>query len=203
MTQLEQHLSGLSPLAVAAYMVIVFSTMAVLWRLSVRWRSHGVAAGARVRELLALVLATVVGLGAVTFAQNYFQRQADIQRLQAELKERNQIATVLRSRIDTEVDAVRAMLAERTVRNIERNTLTKARADLARFAALKDPRITQMLVLIDTELEIRALVAQTLQESDPKALARVYGRLSELVPDNQEYRDKATQFAAASAKETN
>lgn len=184
-------------------MVIVFSTMAVLWRLSVQWRSHGVAAGARVRELLALVLATVVGLGAVTFAQNYFQRQADIQRLQAELKERNQIATVLRSRIDTEVDAVRAMLAERTVRNIERNTLTKARADLARFAALKDPRITQMLVLIDTELEIRALVAQTLQESDPKALARVYGRLSELVPDNQEYRDKATQFAAASAKETN
>lgn len=202
MAQLEDNLGDIPLTVMAAYVVVGLVAVAVLWRLSVQWRQHEVAAGARAREFLALALVTGVGLGVVGFGQDYLQRQADIQRLHAELQERDRIATDLRTRINSEVDAIRAMLADRTVRNIERNTLANARTDLARFAAIKDPRIGQMLALIDTELEVRVLVAQSLHESDPPALARVYARLTALVPDNQEYRDKASQFATA-AKATN
>lgn len=190
------------PLAMAAYTVIALAALAVLWRLTVQWQRHKVASPARVREFLALALVTGVGLGLVAFAQDHFQRQAVAQQLQAELEERDRIAAVMRARIDIEIDAVRAMLAERTVRNIERDTLGKARADLARFKALNDPRITQMLALIDKELEIRALIAQSL-DSEPQALARVYARLSELAPENQDYREKAARFAAGGMMEKN
>ncbi|MEO7937573.1 MAG: hypothetical protein ABIR55_03035 [Burkholderiaceae bacterium] len=196
MAELEEHLGAMPPLVIAAYTLIVVAAMAVAWRLAGQWRSHRVAMGGRVREFLALALATGVGIAVVAFAHAHFQRQADLERLQAELNERARIAVELRSRINSEVDVVRAMLAERTVANIERNTLTAARADLARFAGLKDARISQMVVLIDTELELRALVAQSLHESDPRTLASVYARLHALVPDNQEYRAKAERFAA-------
>lgn len=192
----------MSALVIAAYTLIALAAVAVLWRLSVQWQRHGVAAPARVREFLAMALVTGIGLGLVAFAQDHFQRQAAAQQLQAELQERDRIATVLRARIDNEIEAVRGMLAERTVRNIERDTLATARADLARFTTLQDPRIAQMLALIDTELEIRALVAQSLLASDPQALGRVYARLSLLAPENQDYRAKAAQFAAGGTKET-
>ena len=193
----------MSPQIMAAYAVIAIAAIAVLWRLSAQWQRHQVAVGDRMREFLALVLVTGAGLALVAFAQDHFQRQADAQRLQTELQERDRIAAVLRTRITNEVDAVRAMLADRTVRNIERDTLATALNDLARFASLKDPRITQMLALIDTELEIRTLVAQSLSEQTPDKLARIYTRLIELAPGNQEYRDKAAQLAAAGTKGTN
>lgn len=202
MAQLEEYLGGISLPVTAAYAIVTLAAAAVLWRLAVQWRQHGVAGGARAREVLTLAIVTGVALGVVGFGHDYLQREAEIQRLHAELQERDRMAADLRTRINSEVDAVRAMLAERTVRNIERDTLTAARIDLARFASIKDARISQMLALIDTELEVRALVSQTLQEGDPSALARVYARLSELVPDNQDYRDKASQFAVAGAKET-
>ncbi len=198
---MQVHLDGVSPLIVAAYAIVAVAAMVVLWRLSAQWQRHGLAMAARLREFLALVLATAVGIALVAYTQHRIQQQDQAQQLQAELKERVRIAAVLRSRINKEVDAVRMMLADRTVRHIEQGTLTDARKDLARFAALKDPRITQMLSLIDTELEIRSLVAQSLSEPAPKALARIYTRLAELEPSNQEYRDKAAQFAADAAKD--
>ena len=129
--------------------------------------------------------------------------QHDGGRLQAELRERDRIAKVLQTRIATEIDAVRAMLAERTIRNIERDTLTQARDELARFASLQDERITRMLALIDTELQIRALVEQGLSETAPDKLAKIYARLAELDPDNTEYRDKAGAYAAQAAPASN
>lgn len=197
-----EHLDGVSPLIVAAYLIIALAAMAVLWRLSVQWQQHGVATSQRLRELLALALVTVVGIALVAYAQDHFQRQAQAQRLQAELTECDRIASVLRSRIQGQVDAVRAMLADRTIGHIERDTLDDARKDLARFAHLQDPQITRMLSLIDTELEIRTLVAHSLVERSPRALAEVYARLAELEPSNQEYRDKAAQFAADAADTT-
>lgn len=201
MTQLDEHLGSVAQVFMVAYAIIALTAVIGLWQLSVRWRQHGVDTRARARALVALALVTAVALAVVGLGQDYFQRQADRQRLQVELQERERIAADVRIRIHHQIDAVRALLADRTVRNIESNTLTAARADLARFAALKDPRINQMLALIDTELEIRALVAHSLQATDPATLARVYARLSELVPDNQNYRKKANQFAASAAKE--
>lgn len=203
MAELQEYLATTPLLALAAYAFIACATALALWRLSVQWQRHQVSTAARLRESLALLLITGVALVLVAYAQNHFEQQAHERRLQAELLERDRIAKVLQTRIATEVDAVRAMLAERTVRNIERDTLTKARDELARFATLEDPRIARMLALIDTELRIRTLVEQGLSETAPEQLARIYTRLAELVPDNQEYRDKAARFSAQAAAPAN
>lgn len=202
MAELLEHLDGISPLIVAAYVIVALVAMLMLWRLSLQWQRHRVSTAARSGELLALVLVTVVGIALVAYAQDQFERQAQAQRLQAELAERDRVASVVRTRINQEIDTVRALLADRTVRHIERDTLADARTDLARFAQLKDPRIAQMLALIDHEIEVRSLVAHSLTERSPQALARLYTRLAELEPSNQEYRDKAAQFAADAAKGT-
>lgn len=196
LAELRELLDAAPPWIMAAYAAIVLVAAAATWRLAVQWRRHRVSAAARTREVLALLLITGVALALTATAQHYLQRQQDAQRLQAELNERDRIAKVLQTRIATEVDAVRAMLAERTVRNIERNTLLDARKELARFAALKDPRIVQMLALIDTELQIRDLVEQSLSETAPDKLAQIFARLAALAPDNREYRDLAAHHAA-------
>jgi len=191
-----QPLDAATLLFLAGYAVIALAALVVLWRLARQWHAHDVAARQRWRETLVLGLAVLVAVALVALTQAQFQRQARAQRLQAELQERDRIAALLRTRIGKEIDSVRAMLAERTVHHIEAGTLADARRELARFAELRDPRITQMLALIDSELEIRALVAQSLVEHAPPALARIYARLAELEPANSQYRDKAAQFAA-------
>lgn len=203
MAELQEYLGATPLLALAAYAIIACATAVALWRLSAQWQRHQIATAARLRESLALLLIAGVAVALVAYTQNHFEQQAHERRLQAEMQERDRIAKVLQTRIATEVDAVRAMLADRTVRNIERDTLTRARDELARFAALKDPRITRMLALIDTELQIRSLVEQGLSVAEPAQLARIYARLTELVPDNQEYRDKAARFAAQAAAPKN
>ena len=200
---LQEYLGAAPALVLAAYAIIACIALAALWRLSVQWRRHRVSTAARLREALALVLVAGVALAVVAYAQRHLQDQENERRLQAELRERDRIAKVLQTRIATEIDAVRAMLAERTIRNIERDTLTQARDELARFASLKDERITRMLALIDTELQIRALVEQGLSETAPDKLAKIYARLAELDPDNTEYRDKAGAYAAQAAPASN
>ncbi len=201
--ELQEYLAGAPPLVLGAYAIIACIALAALWRLSAQWRRHRVSTAARMREALALVLVAGVALAVVAYAQRHLQDQEDERRLQAELRERDRIAKVLQTRIATEIDAVRAMLADRTIRNIERDTLTQARDELARFASLKDERIIRMLALIDTELQIRALVEQGLSETAPDKLAKIYARLAELDPDNTDYRDKASAFAAQAAAASN
>lgn len=179
----------------AAYGLIAVLAAASAWRLAVQWRRRSVSMAARTLTALALLLITGAALALIATTQRHLQRQQDAQRLQAELDERDRIARVLQTRIATEVDAVRAMLAERTVRNIERNTLLQARNELARFAALNDPRIVQMQALIDTELRIRDLVAQSLTETAPDKLAQIFTHLAALAPDNREYREQAALHA--------
>lgn len=196
LAELQQFLAAAPPWIVATYAIITLITLATAWRLSIQWRRHRVVAAARTREIVALLLIAGVALAMTAYTQHYLQQQQDEQRLQAQLRERDRVAKLLQTRIATEIDAVRAILAERTVRNIERNTLVDARKELARFAALNDPRIVQMLALIDTELQIRALVEQSLSETAPDKLAQLFERLAALAPDNPQYRDRATHYAA-------
>lgn len=200
---LQSLLTTAPPWIIATYAIIAIIAAATAWRLSIQWRRHRVAAAARSRELLALLLIAGVAFAMTAYTQRYLQQQQDEQRLQAELQERDRIAKLLQTRIATEIDAVRAMLAERTVRSIERNTLVQARDELARFSALKDPRIVQMLALIDTELQIRALVEQSLTETAPDKLSRIFSKLAELAPDNPQYRDQAAHHAAQAASSGN
>lgn len=195
-----QDLQAATPLwIVAAYAFITIIALAMAWRLFIRWRRHRVPAAARSREMLALVLVAGTAFAMTAYTQHHLQQQQEEQQLEAQLRERDRIAKILQSRIATEIDAVRAMLAERTARNIERNTLVEARNELARFSALNDARIVQMLGLIDTELQIRALVEQTLSETAPDKLARLFERLAALAPDNPQFRDQAARYAAQAA----
>ncbi len=147
-------------------------------------------------------LATVTVLLLVVFIHAHFDKQDRDLRMMAELEQKNALASELRVKITAEVDRVRAMLADRTVRRIEQQQLAQARDELARFQSLKDPRITQMLALIDSELEIRALVAKTLSETAPDKLFAIYTRLSELVPDHAQYKESADRYAAAMKAES-
>ena len=54
-----------------------------------------------------------------------------------------------------------------------------------------------MLALIDSELEIRNLVAKTLSETAPDQLFAIYTRLSELVPEHVQYKESAERYAMA------
>ena len=185
-----------SPLSLIALVAIVVAAV-MAWRLLYRqWGRHRVNDTTRSRETATLVFATLAALLAVVVVHAHLDKQDRDIRMLAELAQKEALAGDLQTRITAEVDRVRQLLADRTVRHIEQQQLTQARTELARFQSLKDPRITQMLVLIDTELEIRALVAQSLDETAPDALLRIYTRLTELVPDHLQYRENAERYSA-------
>ncbi len=186
-----------SPLSLAACGVILVAALLASRMLLRQWNRHRVSSSTRGMEAIALGLATVTALLLVVFADAHFDKQDRDLRMVAELEQKNALASELRTRITAEVDRVRAMLADRTVRRIEQQQLTQARDELARFQSLNDPRITQMLALIDAELEIRNLVARTLSETAPDQLFAIYSRLSELVTDNAQYKESADRYAAA------
>lgn len=186
-----------SPLSLMACGVILVAAVFASRALFRQWNRHRVSAGTRAMETTALGFATVTALLVVVFVHAHFDKQDRDQRLIAELAQKNALAAELRIKITSEVDRVNGMLADRTVRRIEQQQLTQARDELARFQSLNDPRITQMLALIDTELEIRDLVAKTLSETAPDRLFAIYTRLSELVPDHAQYKESAERYAAA------
>ncbi len=191
-----------SPLSLVACGVIVVAALFASRLLLRQWSRHRVGAGTRGIEAGALAFATVTALVLVVFADAHFDKQKRDLRMMAELEQKNAVASELRIKITAEVDRIRAMLAERTVRRIEQQQLTQARDELARFQSLNDARITQMLALIDSELEIRNLVAKTLSETAPDQLFAIYTRLSELVPEHAQYKESAERYAAAMKVET-
>ena len=186
-----------SPLSLVACGVILVAALLASRMLLRQWNRHRVSAGTRGVEATALGFATVTALLLVIFVHAHFDKQDRDLRMMAELEQKNALASELRVKITAEVDRVRAMLADRTVRRIEQQQLTQARDELARFQSLNDPRITQMLALIDSELEIRALVAKALSETAPDKLFAIYTRLSGLVPDHAQYKESADHYAAA------
>lgn len=186
-----------SPLSLAACGVILLAAALAFGKLHGQWNRHRVGDATRSRETAALGFAAIAALLAVVFVHAYMDKQDREIRMLAELEQKTSLASELRSKISAEVDRVRAMLADRTVRRIEQEQLTQAREELARFQSLNDPRITQMLVLIDTELQIRALVAQALSETAADKLFAIYSRLAELVPDHAQYKENAEHYEAA------
>lgn len=186
-----------SPLSLAACGVILLAAAMAFGLLNRQWNRHRVAGATRSRESAALGFAAITALLAVVFVHAYFDKQDRDIRMLAELEQKTTLASELRSKITAEVDRVRAMLADRTVRRIEQQQLTQAREELARFQSLNDPRISQMLVLIDTELQIRGLVAQALSETAADRLFAIYSRLAELVPDHAQYKESAERYEAA------
>lgn len=186
-----------SPISLAACGLILLLALLGWFLLNRQWTRLRVAGRTRGMETMALGVATATALLFVVFVHAHFDKQDRDLRMLAELEQKDALATELRSKIAAEVDRVRAMLADRTVRRIEQQQLSLAREELARFQSLKDPRITQMLALIDTELEIRDLVAKALSETAPEKLFAIYTRLSELVPDHAQYKESAEHHAAA------
>ena len=80
--------------------------------------------------------------------------------MQRELAERSAQAQALRTQIGSEIDAARKLLADRAVDKIAQEKLAEARAELARFIPFQDPRILQMVALIDQELAVRESLRQ-------------------------------------------
>jgi hypothetical protein len=190
-----------SPPSLAACGVILLAAALAFRLLHRQWNRHRVADSTRSRESAALGFVAIAALLAVVFVHSYFDKQERDIRMLAELEQKTTLASELRSKITAEVDRVRAMLADRTVRRIEQQQLTQAREELARFQSLNDPRITQMLALIDAELQIRGLVAQALSETAADKLFAIYSRLAELVPDHAQYKENAERYAAAMKSE--
>ena len=188
-----------SPLSLAVCAVILMAAALAFRLLNRQWNRHRVAGATRSRESAALGFAAIAALLSVVFVHAYFDKQDRDVRMLAELGQKTTLAAELRSQITAEVDRVRAMLADRTVRRIEQQQLTQAREELARFQSLNDPRITQMLVLIDTELQVRALVA--LSETAADKLFAIYRRLAELVPEHAPYKENAERYEAAMKSE--
>jgi mannosyltransferase OCH1-like enzyme len=184
-----------SPLSQALCGAVLLVAFFALWTLLRQWNRHRVADATRNREAATLVFATLTALLLIAGVHAHLDKQDRNIRMLAELEQKNALGAELRNRITAEVDRVRTLLADRTVRRIEQQQLTQAREELARFQSLHDPRITQMLALIDTELQIRALVAQALSETEPAKLFSIYTRLSELVPDHAQYRENAERYA--------
>jgi mannosyltransferase OCH1-like enzyme len=184
-----------SPLSLALCGAVLLVAFFALWTLLRQWNRHRVADATRNREAATLVFATLTALLLIAGVHAHLDKQDRNIRMLAELEQKNALGAELRNRITAEVDRVRTLLADRTVRRIEQQQLTQAREELARFQSLHDPRITQMLALIDTELQIRALVAQALSETEPAKLFSIYTRLSELVPDHAQYRENAERYA--------
>lgn len=187
-----------SPLSLAACGVILLAAALAFRLLHKQWNRHRVGDSTRSRESAALGFAAIAALLAVVFVHAYFDKQDRDIRMLAELEQKTTLASELRAKISAEVDRVRTMLADRTVRRIEQQQLTQAREELARFQSLNDPRITQMLALIDTELQIRALVAQALSETAADKLFAIYSQLAELVPDHPQYKENAERYEAES-----
>lgn len=191
-----------SPLALAVYAAICVGALLAYRVLSRQWKRPGFGSTVRTRELTALVVLTLACLALVAFGDSQLRTRAAADALALEkMQEKTILAAQLRERIAKELDAARALLADRTLQKIVQQELVEARAELSRFASFQDPKINQMIELIDKELEIRKLVGQTLVETAPETLGPIYARLIRLAPGNAEYREKAALYpAGASAR---
>ena len=186
-----------SPLSLAAYLVICAGSFIAYAVLRKRWEQPGSGNATRNRELAALALVAFSALLSVVVGGLYLDQRAAEARMIAEVQDRTAVAARLRKQIAGELDAVRETLIDRTQRKIADGKLAEARAELARFVPLQDPQITKVMTLLDKELEIRKLLEQIGSETAPQRLAAIYSRLAELVPDSAAYKQHAARYSAA------
>jgi len=149
-------LTAASPLALLVCAAIVVIALVLYLRWRTRWSRAGHATSARGRDLALLAVSTLAALLLVVGADMILQERDKRARMQAELEQRSADAATLRARIDAELAAARALLAEQAIEKIGQGRLVQARADLARFAQFRDANILRMIELIDRELATRA-----------------------------------------------
>ena len=145
-----------SPASLVAGIAIGVVSLLAYLSLRARWVVAGDTTSTRARDIAVLVLTTSMALLAVLVGGVVLEERDARARVQQELAERTAQSELLRARIGAQVDAARSMLADRAADRVSRQELTQARAELLRFAAFQDPRIVQMITLIDQELAIRA-----------------------------------------------
>ena len=124
-----------SPLSLAVCAVILMAAALAFRLLNRQWNRHRVAGATRSRESAALGFAAIAALLSVVFVHAYFDKQDRDVRMLAELGQKTTLAAELRSQITAEVDRVRAMLADRTVRRIEQQQLTPYKENAERYEA--------------------------------------------------------------------
>ena len=157
-----------SPLGLLACLGIGVVGLLAYLSLRRRWAMADDAAPNRTRDAVVLVATMVaawllVMVGGVVLAQRDFR-----ERMQRDLAERSAQSLVLQTQIRAQIDATRALLADRAVENVTQERLSEARAELARFAAFQDAGINQMVSLIDREIAIRAAATVHLPSADGK-----------------------------------
>lgn len=198
----EQRLldAAASPWVLGLYAAIAIASLLAYRGLRRQWSRPGIGSATRIKEIAALAIVTITAFALVAFADNLLRERAAEADILARMQDKALLASQLQARIAAELDVARGLLAESTVQKIANERLVEARADLARFATFQDPKINRMIELIDRELEIRQLVAQSLAETATDKLLPIYVRLSRMAPSNAEYRDKAAQLLALTQK---
>jgi hypothetical protein len=153
-----------SPIGLLACIAIGIGSLVAYRSLRSRWNTAGDTQPARARDVAVLVATAVSALLVVVVGGTLLEERGARASVQRELAERSAESLVLQTRMRAQLDAARLMLAERTVEKITRQKLAEARAELLRFAAFKDPGITQMIALIDQEIAIRATEKASLSQ---------------------------------------
>ena len=198
---LQQFLATtVSPWILGLYAGICVVSFLVYRMLRRQWSRPGMTNAIRIKETAALAIVTITAFALVSFGNTLQHERAAETDALARLQDKALLATQLRVRIEKELDVARGLLADSTVNKIANEQLLEARADLARFAGFQDAKINKMIALIDRELEIRELVTRSLAETVPDKLLPIYVRLTQLVPENTDYKEKAEQLQATTTK---
>lgn len=124
--------------------------------LRARWVAAHDTTTARGRDIAVLLLTTSLALLAVVVGGVLLEQSKARAGMERELADRSAQSEQLRARIGAQIEIARSMLADRAADRVSRQELAQARAELLRFAAFQDPRIVQMITLIDQELAVRA-----------------------------------------------
>ena len=149
-----------TPIGLFACLSTILVSMLVWLGLRRRWSTPGYPGSARRAERVVLIVSTLAALLVVVGAGVLVQQRDARAAMQRELVERSAQAQALRTQIGSEIDAARKLLADRAVDKIAQEKLAEARAELARFIPFQDPRILQMVALIDQELAVRESLRQ-------------------------------------------
>lgn len=187
---------SMSPTSLAIMAAICVGSLLAYRILRTQWNRAGSARSVRNAELAALSISSLCALLLVVYGDQYLRQRDVAAKLQADMQRNTDLSIEIKQHISAQLDSARALLADRAQRKIADQQLVEARTELARFAAFNDPRIAQMIALIDKELAIRQLVEQSLSQTEPAQLALTYSRLAELVPDDAQYRADAQRYSA-------
>lgn len=186
-----------SLLAVGAFLVGLFRVVSLRRR---HWRDPAFARSTRNIEIGVLVVAGLMGLSVLNSGAKALESRIAAAEAAVVAKERAQAAEVTRQRLAKELQAQRGTLVDDIQRKVAAGKMAEARSDLQRYAVLGDPQVTQMIGLLDKEIEISGLLAKVATDIPPLQKARVYERLVVLAPGVVEYQVQAKRQGVLAQK---